>query len=167
MRTRKFRVWNGTKLWKEEQSQRVKKGKKAYVERKVGECFQWKAHGHCSKGESCSFTHDRQAQRRRLVRWSETKRTIVFSRTKFEGQDWQRGRKTLKNIRQQSWKSVRKSVLQELAALSGVQGTLLQHSPVGESQENGRPQRPDRTLEELLRIYKFALESVIGQKMSV
>ena len=32
--------------------------KKAYVERKVGECFQWKAHGQFSKGDSCSFTHD-------------------------------------------------------------------------------------------------------------
>ena len=34
------------------------KGKKAYVERKVGECFQWKAKGQCLKGDSCSFRHD-------------------------------------------------------------------------------------------------------------
>ena len=34
------------------------KGNKAYVERKVGECFQWKAHGQCSKGDSCGFSHD-------------------------------------------------------------------------------------------------------------
>ena len=27
------------------------KGNKAYVERIVGECFQWKAHGQCSKGD--------------------------------------------------------------------------------------------------------------------
>ena len=31
------------------------KGKKAYVERKVGECFQWKAHGQCSRGELMQF----------------------------------------------------------------------------------------------------------------
>ena len=37
------------------------KGRKAYVERKVGECFQWKTHGQCSKGDSCSFSHDIQA----------------------------------------------------------------------------------------------------------
>ena len=43
-------------LWREERSPRVQK-KKAYVERKVGECFQWKAHGQCSKGDSCSFNH--------------------------------------------------------------------------------------------------------------
>ena len=36
------------------------KAKKACVERKVGECFQW-AHGQCSKGDSCSFSHDIQA----------------------------------------------------------------------------------------------------------
>ena len=34
------------------------KGKKSYVERKVGECFQWEAHRQCSKGDSCSFSHD-------------------------------------------------------------------------------------------------------------
>ena len=39
------------------------KGKKAYVERKVGECFQWKAHGQFSKGDSCSFSHDKLVQR--------------------------------------------------------------------------------------------------------
>ena len=51
-----------TKLWIEEQSSRVKKGKKAKVERKVEECFQWKAHGQCSKGDSCSFSRDRLVQ---------------------------------------------------------------------------------------------------------
>ena len=34
------------------------KGKKAYVDRKVGECFQWKSHGQCSKGDSCGFSHE-------------------------------------------------------------------------------------------------------------
>ena len=33
------------------------KGKKASVDRKVGECHQWKATGQCSKGDSCSFSH--------------------------------------------------------------------------------------------------------------
>ena len=36
--------------------------KKVCVERKVGECFQWKAHGQCSKGDSFSFSHDELAQ---------------------------------------------------------------------------------------------------------
>ena len=27
----------------------------------MGECFQWKAHGQCSKGDSCSFSHDTMA----------------------------------------------------------------------------------------------------------
>ena len=27
----------------------------------MGECFQWKAHGQCSRGDSCSFSHDTQA----------------------------------------------------------------------------------------------------------
>ena len=26
----------------------------------MGECFQWKAHGQCSNGDSCSFSHDIQ-----------------------------------------------------------------------------------------------------------
>ena len=28
----------------------------------MGECFQWKAHGQCSKGDSCSFSHDEIVQ---------------------------------------------------------------------------------------------------------
>ena len=32
--------------------------RKAYVDRKVGECYHWKANGQCSKGDSCSFRHD-------------------------------------------------------------------------------------------------------------
>ena len=48
-------------LWREKQSPRVKaviqsqKGKKANVERKVEDCFQWKARGQCSKGDSYGF----------------------------------------------------------------------------------------------------------------
>ena len=36
---------------------RSQEGKKAYVERKVGERFQQKAHGQFSKGDSCSFSY--------------------------------------------------------------------------------------------------------------
>ena len=42
-----------------------------------------------------------QTGTRRLVRRSETKRTIVLSRTILEGQDWRRGRKTIERIRKQ------------------------------------------------------------------
>ena len=52
---------SGAMLWKGDQSPRVKKGKKACVARKVGECFQWEAHGQCSKGDLCSFSRDIQA----------------------------------------------------------------------------------------------------------
>ena len=48
----------------------------------MGECFQWKAHGQCSKGDSCSFSHDRdekddrhlphQIGRPELTKWEET-----------------------------------------------------------------------------------------------
>ena len=34
------------------------KGRKASADRKVGVCFQWKAIGQCSKGDSCCFSHD-------------------------------------------------------------------------------------------------------------
>ena len=58
MRTRNFRVWN--EVVERGAVTKSQKGKKAYVGRKVGECFQWKAHGQCSKGDSCS--HDRLVQ---------------------------------------------------------------------------------------------------------
>ena len=56
MRIRNFRVRND--VVEGRLVTKSKKGKIAYVERKVGECFQWKAHGPCSKGNSCSFSHD-------------------------------------------------------------------------------------------------------------
>ena len=45
----------------------------------------------------------------RFVQWSERKRTIVFSRTKFEGQDWRWRRKIFNNIRQQRGKLFRQN----------------------------------------------------------
>ena len=33
------------------------KGQNSFIKRKTGECFQWKADGSCSKGDSCSFLH--------------------------------------------------------------------------------------------------------------
>ena len=57
MRTRNFRVRN--EVVERGSVTRIQKGKKAYVERKVGECFQWKACGQHSKGDSCS--HGTQA----------------------------------------------------------------------------------------------------------
>ena len=35
-----------------------KKGQNSFTRRKTGECFQWKANGSCSNGESCSFLHE-------------------------------------------------------------------------------------------------------------
>ena len=59
MRTRNFRVLN--EVLERGAVTKSQKGKKAYVERKVGNCFQLKAHGQCSKGDSCSFSHDKIA----------------------------------------------------------------------------------------------------------
>ena len=59
MRTRKFRVRKD--VVEKGSVTKSEKGKKAYVERKVGECFQWKGHGQCSKRDSWSFSHDTMA----------------------------------------------------------------------------------------------------------
>ena len=60
MRTGNFRVQN--EVVERGAVTKSQKGKKAYIQRTVGECFQWKAHGQCSKGDSCSFSHDRLIQ---------------------------------------------------------------------------------------------------------
>ena len=57
MRTRNFRVRSDVV---ERGSVSKSQKRKACVEKKVGECFQWKAHGQCSKRDSCSFSHDIQ-----------------------------------------------------------------------------------------------------------
>ena len=56
IRTRNFRVPN--EIMERGSATKSQKRKKAFVERKVGECFQWNAKGQCSKGDSCSFSHD-------------------------------------------------------------------------------------------------------------
>ena len=40
-------------------------GRKASVERKAGKCYQWKAIGQCSEGNSRSFSHDPASGNRR------------------------------------------------------------------------------------------------------
>ena len=42
-----------------------------------------------------------------ITKLGKTKRTIVLSRTKFEGQDWRRGSRIFKNMRQQREKLFR------------------------------------------------------------
>ena len=39
----------------------------AFTKRKTGECFQWKANGSCSKGDSCSFLHSRASGNRKTL----------------------------------------------------------------------------------------------------
>ena len=56
VRNRNLRVWND--VVERGSVTKSQKGNKAYVEREVGECFQWKAHRQCSKGGPCSFSHD-------------------------------------------------------------------------------------------------------------
>ena len=60
MRTRNFRV--RSEVVERGSVTKSQKGRKACVERKVGECHQWRAIGQCSKGDSCSFSHDKLVQ---------------------------------------------------------------------------------------------------------
>ena len=56
VRTRNFRVQN--EIAERGAVTKSQNGRKGYVERKVGDCYQWKAHGQCLKGDSCSFSYD-------------------------------------------------------------------------------------------------------------
>ena len=62
------------------------KGRKISVERKVGECYQWKATGQCSRGDSCSFSHGQASGNRRdrgqKAQWSSPARK---ARTQTDG----------------------------------------------------------------------------------
>ena len=56
MRNRNFKAQND--IVERGSVTKSQKGNNAYVEREVGDCFHCKAHGQCSKGDSCSFSHD-------------------------------------------------------------------------------------------------------------
>ena len=42
------------------------KGQNSFTKRETGECFQWKASGSCSKGDSCSFLHSHASGNREI-----------------------------------------------------------------------------------------------------
>ena len=60
MRTRNFRVRN--EVVERGSVTKSQTGQKSCVERKAGECVQWKAHGQCSKRDSRNFSHHELAQ---------------------------------------------------------------------------------------------------------
>ena len=74
-RSKKFRIQS-------EISERVAvtegKGQNSFTKRKTGWCFQWKANGSCSKGDSCSFLHSRTSGNRETSA-EEVKNTEVSS----------------------------------------------------------------------------------------
>ena len=84
-------------FWNEDQLPGVKMGEEAQ-EKKVSECFQWKGQGQCSKGDSCSFSHEKQASEKtkddrllphptqrqnRLTEKMATKRKILTREVRF------------------------------------------------------------------------------------
>ena len=73
MRTRNFRA--RSEIVERGAVTKRPKGRKAVVERKVGECFQWKAIGQCSRGDSCSFSHE-QASEADATRDKKNKRPL-------------------------------------------------------------------------------------------
>ena len=58
-------------------------------------------------------------------------------------------------------------VLKEIANLRGSRGTLLQHSPVADSQSNGFIERGIRSVEEMTRVLLFDLSSRVGSPISI
>ena len=96
--------WDGNRKFKA-QKDVVEKGsatksqtlKKAYIQWRVGQCFQWKAPGQCSIKDWCSFGPVTSLLKQ--CRRSETKRTTVFSCTKFDGKQTDGEGKEKKNRR--------------------------------------------------------------------
>ena len=58
-------------------------------------------------------------------------------------------------------------VLKEIANLRGTRGTLLDQSPVADSQSNGSIERGIRSVEEMTRVILFDLSSRVGRLISV
>ena len=102
MRNRNFRVRND--VVERGSVTKSQKGNKAHVEGQVGECFQWKAHGQCSKGDSCSFSRDPLASGSK-GKGQRRKERSSSSRIPFEVKtDWRRGTKIPTGIRQETGK---------------------------------------------------------------
>ena len=94
MRTRNFRARN--EMVERGAVTKSQKGRKASVDRKVGECYQWKATGQCSRGDSCSFSHDRASGNRCDQRQGGQSSSLA---PKSAGTQWRK--ETLKKFRSQ------------------------------------------------------------------
>ena len=98
MRTRNF--WVRNEVVERGSVTKSQSAKKAYVKRKLGECFQWKGTWTMFQRWLMQFQSWRKSLWQQWQR-SETKRTIVFSCITFEGKtDWRRRTKILTGIRQ-------------------------------------------------------------------
>ena len=91
MRTRNFRVRSD--LVERGSVTESRNGKKAYVERTVGECFQWKAHGQCSKGDTQSQSWHNSLWKLARARDKKGRSSSPASHSKAKQTDWRRATK--------------------------------------------------------------------------
>ena len=77
-----------------------RKGNKANVERKVGDCWQWWATGQCSKGYSCGFHHGVRASGKgsELHKKERTSSPAPNSKTTLEGKGKSSDKKDEKSV---------------------------------------------------------------------
>ena len=103
MRNRNFRVRSD--VVERGSVTKSQKGNKAYVEMKVGEYFQWKAHGQCSKGDSCSFSHDLVASGNKgkgQIRKGRSSCSASHSKAKQTDGEWQKSSQGSSNKQENS-----------------------------------------------------------------
>ena len=62
------------------------KGRKVSVERRMGKCYEWKATGQCSRGDSCSFRHGNNRGQR-----AQSSSPAPKAQTRIEGRKPSRG----------------------------------------------------------------------------
>ena len=125
MRTPNFRVRNEVveRGW----VTKSQNGQKACVERKMGECFQWKALGQCSKGDSCSFSHDELAQGDLCSGQRQNRRS---SSPALNFQDWRRGEKCSKTGQEGSSSDKKGAKFRALTKIVKKSSCIFGHPPV-------------------------------------
>ena len=94
----------GMELKQEYWSRANKKGRNVSAKRKVGECFQWKANGQCSRGDSCRFYHGSHSGQRAPSSSSTSRAPTQTDGRKQPLQMWQSERR--KSFRIEGQKTV-------------------------------------------------------------
>ena len=90
------------------------KGQNSFTKRMTGECFQWKANGSCSQGDSCSFQHTRASGNRETTSEEVENARVSGLKTAVYNEQRRKGKEEVSSSVQTGKRTDRRETLDDL-----------------------------------------------------